>query len=250
MDKLDKTHKIGVAYNLIKTVMEDTDEDLWAYKYLGDALADLDFYFEEYDFQGVRGMDIICKPKYNVVFWRESADEDWHYENLDTVVESYTDIPQTELDYVAPVRRENTGEILYHIFKCRECDKTVLTVDANHEYEFCPHCGRAIWRQEMKELECPAEDCKDCEFNRYQSWCARALPDYKGHTELEKIRMEGFWEAINWCEEHYKWMEDHWEKLDDYTGLVIKILEECYADRRAPTAEEITKVDNFWNGED
>lgn len=50
MDKLDKTHKINVAYNLIKTVMEDTDEDLWAYKYLGDALADLDFYFEEYDF--------------------------------------------------------------------------------------------------------------------------------------------------------------------------------------------------------
>lgn len=92
-------------------------------------------------------MDIICKPSYNVIFWRKTADEDWEYENLDTVIESYTDIPQTELEYVAPVRRENTDEILYHIFKCRECDKTILTVDANHEYEFCPHCGRVIWRE-------------------------------------------------------------------------------------------------------
>ena len=91
-------------------------------------------------------MDIICKPSYNVIFWRKSTDEDWQYENLDTVIESYTDIPQTEFDYVAPVRRENTDEILYHIFKCRECDKTILTVDANHEYEFCPHCGRVIRR--------------------------------------------------------------------------------------------------------
>lgn len=98
-------------------------------------------------------MDIICKPSYNVIFWRKSENEDWQYENLDTVVEAYIDIPYTELDYVAPVRRENTDEILYHIFKCRECDKTILTVDANHEYEFCPHCGRAIWRQEMEALQ-------------------------------------------------------------------------------------------------
>ena len=44
----------------------------------------------------------------------------------------------------------------------------------------------------MEELNCPVDSCEDCEFNRSQSWCARALPDYKGHTELEKIRMEGF----------------------------------------------------------
>ena len=55
----------------------------------------------------------------------------------------------------------------------------------------------------MEEVNCPVDNCEDCEFNRSQSWCARALPDYKGHTELEKIRMEGFWEAIDWCEEHY-----------------------------------------------
>ena len=102
----------------------------------------------------------------------------------------------------------------------------------------------------MEEVNCPVDNCEDCEFNRSQSWCARALPDYKGHTELEKIRMEGFWEAIDWCEEHYKWMEEHWEQLDAYTGLVIKILEECYADGRPPTEADMFMIDTFWNGEE
>ena len=35
----------------------------------------------------------------------------------------------------------------------------------------------------MEEVNCPVDNCEDCEFNRSQSWCARALPDYKGHTE-------------------------------------------------------------------
>lgn len=47
MDRLDKGHKIGVAYDLIKRVMEDTDEELWAYYWLKDALYDLDKWFEE-----------------------------------------------------------------------------------------------------------------------------------------------------------------------------------------------------------
>jgi hypothetical protein len=102
----------------------------------------------------------------------------------------------------------------------------------------------------MEEVNCPVDNCEDCEFNRSQSWCARALPDYKGHTELEKIRMEGFWEAIDWCEEHYKWMEEHWEQLDAYTGLIIKILEECYTDGRAPTEADMFMIDTFWNGEE
>ena len=97
------------------------------------------------------------------------------------------------------------------------------------------------------DFDCPAASCYECEFHRSQEWCAKALPNYKGHIELEKIRMEGFWEALNWAEEHYKWMEDHWEQLDSYTVLVIKVLEECYADGRAPTAEEIAKIDNFWS---
>ena len=92
-------------------------------------------------------MDVVCKPKYNVIFWRNSADEEWQCEDLDTMIEAYTDEPYTDLDYIAPVREENMGKILYHIFKCRKCEKTVLTVDANPEYEFCPHCGRAIWRE-------------------------------------------------------------------------------------------------------
>lgn len=101
----------------------------------------------------------------------------------------------------------------------------------------------------MEEVNCPVEHCEDCEFNRSQSWCARALPEYKGNTELERIRMEGFWEAIDWCEEHYKWMEEHWERLDDYTALVIRILEYCYADGRPPTAKEIVEINSYWDGD-
>ena len=99
----------------------------------------------------------------------------------------------------------------------------------------------------MEELNCPVDNCEDCEFHRSQSWCAQALPDYKGYTELEKIRMEGFWEALNWAEEHYKWMEEYWEQLDDYTALVTKILQECYTDGRPPTAEEVAKIYNYWS---
>ena len=47
MDRLDKGHKIGVAYNLIKRVFEDTDEELWAYRWLEYALVALDRWFEE-----------------------------------------------------------------------------------------------------------------------------------------------------------------------------------------------------------
>ena len=97
------------------------------------------------------------------------------------------------------------------------------------------------------DFDCPVEDCNNCEFSHSQSWCAQALPEYKGHTELEKIRMEGFWEAIDWCEEHYKWMEDHWDKLDAYTVLVTKILEECHADGRAPTEADMFMIDSFWD---
>ena len=49
MCKDDKQHKINVAYNLIQTVLNDTDEDLWAYKDLSDALVSLNDWFEEVD---------------------------------------------------------------------------------------------------------------------------------------------------------------------------------------------------------
>lgn len=94
--------------------------------------------------------------------------------------------------------------------------------------------------------DCPVDNCEECEFHRTQSWCAQALPDHKGDNELEKIRMEGFWEALNWAEEHYRWMEEHYDKHNDYIVLMEKLLDSCYADQRCPTAEEMTRVDNFW----
>lgn len=50
MTEREKLQQIGVAYNIIKKIMTDTDEDLWACKYLEDALADLECYFEESEF--------------------------------------------------------------------------------------------------------------------------------------------------------------------------------------------------------
>ena len=47
MDRLDKTHKINVAYDLIKRVFEDTDDDKWGYRDLEDAMASLENWFEE-----------------------------------------------------------------------------------------------------------------------------------------------------------------------------------------------------------
>lgn len=93
------------------------------------------------------------------------------------------------------------------------------------------------------------KECENCKFHRSQSWCAKALPDYKGYTDLEKIRMEGFWEALDWAEEHYKWMEDHYDKTNDYIVAMEKLIDLCYVDERAPTEKEVTIIDNFWNGD-
>lgn len=49
MCKDDKRHKIGVAYDLISRVFDDTDEDSWAYEYLSEALTSLQEWFEEED---------------------------------------------------------------------------------------------------------------------------------------------------------------------------------------------------------
>lgn len=95
-------------------------------------------------------MDIVCKEKHNVIFWRNTPAEEWSCEDLDVMVNTYEKLVKgetdsyTELEYFAPVKRDGTDDILYHIFKCRNCAKTILTVDANHEYKYCPHCGAAI----------------------------------------------------------------------------------------------------------
>lgn len=47
MTDSEKIHDIQVARNLIQTVVEDTDEDLWAYEQLKNALVELNQWFEE-----------------------------------------------------------------------------------------------------------------------------------------------------------------------------------------------------------
>ena len=105
----------------------------------------------------------------------------------------------------------------------------------------------------MEEVNCPVEHCEDCEFHRTESWCAKAIPLNKTvYDDKYRSYMEGFWEALDWAEEHYKWLQDNYEKNNDYLVLFENILNDCYASGRAPTAEEMMQVDNFWNniGED
>lgn len=49
MCKSDKQHKINVAYDLISRVADDTDENLWAWEDLHQALVSLEEWFEEED---------------------------------------------------------------------------------------------------------------------------------------------------------------------------------------------------------
>ena len=51
MCKSDKQHKINVAYDLISRVADDTDEGLWAWEDLHQALVSLEEWFEEEDIQ-------------------------------------------------------------------------------------------------------------------------------------------------------------------------------------------------------
>lgn len=65
----------------------------------------------------------------------------------------------------------------------------------------------------MANFECPVNDCEQCEYHRTESWCAQAIPEHKGPSKEYKIYMEGFWDAINWCEQHYKDLEEYLEEL-------------------------------------
>lgn len=102
----------------------------------------------------------------------------------------------------------------------------------------------------MDIIDCPADDCIGCEHHRVESWCAKAIPLNKTvYDDKYRSYMEGFWEALDWAEEHYKWLQDHYEKYNDYLVLVENILNDCYANKRAPTAEEMITFWNNW-GED
>lgn len=49
MTEKEKVHDIKEAYHLILKVLEDTDDDTWAYYYLSDARDNLYDWFEEGD---------------------------------------------------------------------------------------------------------------------------------------------------------------------------------------------------------
>ena len=50
-------------------------------------------------------MDIVCKEKHNVIFWRNTPAEEWSCEDLDVMVNTYEDLfygrgkSYTELEY-------------------------------------------------------------------------------------------------------------------------------------------------------
>ena len=90
-------------------------------------------------------MQVVCREDMNTLFWREGNHDDWCWANLDELIEKYEDEPYTELEYWKTVYREDTDKPLYYVFRCKECDHLILTVDIDHGYDYCPHCGRAIW---------------------------------------------------------------------------------------------------------
>ena len=103
----------------------------------------------------------------------------------------------------------------------------------------------------MEEVNCPVEHCKDCEFHRTESWCAQAIPiNQSVYDEKYRAYMEGFWEALDWAEEHYKSMEEFYDKINNYIASMEKLIDLWYADGRPPTAEEVAEIDNYWNGDE
>ena len=103
----------------------------------------------------------------------------------------------------------------------------------------------------MEDWDCSPEGCEKCEFHRTESWCAKAIPiNQSVYDEKYRAYMEGFWEALDWAEEHYQWLENHYEKHNDYIAVMEKLIDLCYSDGRPPTAEEVAEIDNYWNGEE
>lgn len=84
----------------------------------------------------------------------------------------------------------------------------------------------------MEEVNCPVEDCENCEFNRTESWCAKAIPvNNNVYDEKYRIYMEGFWEAIDWCEDYYQAME---ELLEEYAAEIDRLEKEIEEFTRLP----------------
>jgi hypothetical protein len=101
----------------------------------------------------------------------------------------------------------------------------------------------------MEEVNCPVDDCENCEFHRTESWCAQAIPKPPEINDIYKAHMEGFWEALRYAEDEYRLMVEFYDTTNDYIAVLEKLIELCYADDRPPTAEEVAQVESYWNGE-
>ena len=89
-------------------------------------------------------MEVICKPKYNSIFWRKDSNDSWSYADLDDMIHEYGYEEYTTLDFAWTVKKAGTDEILYYVYFCDECEECIISVDPDPGYEYCPHCGRKV----------------------------------------------------------------------------------------------------------
>ena len=93
-------------------------------------------------------MEIISKSKYDVVFWKESHDEEWQQAKLSEVVAAYVEEPYCEMEYWTAVHPESDEtKDLYHLWICSKCGIVSASLDKEHDFNYCPHCGKAVWKE-------------------------------------------------------------------------------------------------------
>lgn len=99
----------------------------------------------------------------------------------------------------------------------------------------------------QRQVDCEFDDCELCPHHRSEEWCALAIPINKSvNNPSYRQYMEGFWEALDWCKDHYKELEKWYWDNNDYTVLLEQIITKTFAENRAPTKEEIDTFKNFW----
>ena len=102
----------------------------------------------------------------------------------------------------------------------------------------------------MAISECPVDECEKCEHYRTESWCARAIPDRPPLSDLYKSYMEGFWEALDWCEEHYKAIEEIIEEVDQkiVDGIYVEVIHcgDCALSQEIYDFDNLLSKDWVW----
>ena len=88
-------------------------------------------------------MEVVCKEKFNTIFWRHDPNKEWNQAYIDDVIEAYEDSLATTLDFAWTVKNA-TGDIIYYVYFCHNCGKVVVSEDPNPGFEYCPHCGRKL----------------------------------------------------------------------------------------------------------